>query len=178
MKKSAIYTRNGDKGTTSLIGGKRVAKYHPRVEAYGTVDELNAHIGVLMATIGDNTQRHTLETVANNLFDIGSILASEEPAADIPQSAIEEIEEQIDIISAQLPQQKGFLLPPTEESAARANVCRAVCRRAERRITALAEETEIPSSIGSYINRLSDYFFVLMRLLCQGKEKYWEKHWK
>lgn len=178
MKKSAIYTRNGDKGTTSLIGGKRVAKCHPRVEAYGCIDELNAHIGLLMAAISTHPQQHILEGIANNLFNIGSILACEESTADVPQSAIEKIEEQIDTISALLPQQKGFLLPPTAESAARANLCRTVCRRAERKVIALAEENEVSATICSYINRLSDYFFVLSRLLCSGAEKYWEKHWK
>lgn len=178
MKKSAIYTRCGDKGTTSLIGGKRVAKYHPRVEAYGTIDELNANIGLLMAVLDDHPQLPTLESIANNLFNIGCILANDETSDDIPQDAIEKIEEQIDIISARLPRQKGFLLPPAEEKAARANQCRTVCRRAERRITTLAKEAEIPPAICSYINRLSDYFFVLSRLLCNGAEKYWEKHWK
>lgn len=178
MKKSAIYTRGGDKGTTSLLGGKRVAKCHPRVEAYGTIDELNANIGLLMSALGNHPQLATLESIANNLFNVGCILANEEQSDDIPQSAIDNIEEQIDIISAQLPQQKGFLLPPTQERAARANLCRTVCRRAERRVIALAESADIPPAISSYINRLSDYFFVLSRLLCCGTEKYWEKHWK
>ena len=110
MKKSAIYTRCGDKGTTSLIGGKRVAKYHPRVEAYGTIDELNANIGLLMAVLDDHPQLPTLESIANSLFNIGCILANDETSDDIPQDAIEKIEEQIDIISARLPRQKGFLL--------------------------------------------------------------------
>ncbi|MBR3855991.1 MAG: cob(I)yrinic acid a,c-diamide adenosyltransferase [Bacteroidaceae bacterium] len=178
MKKSAIYTRNGDGGTTSLIGGKRVSKNHPRVEAYGTIDELNAHLGLLLAAIAPHPQCATIEKITNNLFNIGSILACEEPTTEIPATAIATIEEQIDTISAGLPQQRGFLLPPTNEQAARANVCRTVCRRAERAVSALATEAEIHPNVSAYINRLSDYLFVLTRLFCNQTEKYWEKHWK
>lgn len=178
MKKSAIYTRCGDKGTTTLIGGKRVSKNHPHVEAYGTIDELNAHIGLLLAAIENHPQRTILEAVSNNLFNLGCILAHEDSKEEIPSSCIQEIERQIDQISEQLPTQKGFLLPPASEAAARANLCRAVCRRAERRITAIATEAEISPSICAYINRLSDYLFVLARLLCTHQEKYWEKYWK
>ncbi len=178
MKKSAIYTRSGDSGTTSLIGGTRVSKCHPRVEAYGTIDELNAHLGLLMAAIAPHPQCIIIEGITNNLFNIGSILACEEQTAEVSTSTIEAIEEQIDIISAQLPRQQGFLLPPTDERAARANVCRTVCRRAERAVTALATEADITPTISAYINRLSDYLFVLSRLFCRETEKYWEKHWK
>lgn len=178
MKKSAVYTRTGDTGTTTLAGGKRVAKDHPRVETYGSIDELNAHVGLLATSMRNHSQHATLETIMNNLFTIGSYFACEDAVCMVPDCAAEQLEKEIDTIDSLLTPIHAFLLPGSNEASARANMCRTVCRRIERRIVALAAETEIPQQIYTYINRLSDYFFVLSRLLDNGAEKKWEKCWK
>lgn len=178
MKKTAIYTRRGDSGTTSLVNGARVPKCNMRVEAYGTIDELNAHLGALVAVMGTHPQREFVEGVMNNLFNVGCYLAGENKFGIPAPHVISSIEEQIDKISEELPVQQGFLLPPTDEAAARANVCRTVCRRAERCIVALSLDEKISEETVAYVNRLSDYLFLLSRLLGNNTEKMWEKHWK
>ena len=179
MKKAAIYTRKGDSGTTSLAGGKRVAKDDARVEAYGTIDELNAHIGLLAAAMGQNEHSKAIEAISNNLFAVGSYLAWENPCSvPVTTEAIERIEAQIDALDSRLRPIDRFLLPPCNETAARANVCRTVCRRAERRIVTLAGNANIDPLITTYVNRLSDYLFTLSRILSQGCEKFVEKDWK
>ena len=179
MKKAAIYTRKGDCGTTSLAGGKRVTKDDARVEAYGTIDELNAHIGLLAAAMGQNEHSEALEAISNNLFTVGSYLAWENPGGmPVTPGAIKRIEAQIDALYSRLEPINNFLLPPCNEAAARANVCRTVCRRAERRIVTLAKTTNIDPLITTYVNRLSDYLFTLSRILSQGCEKFVEKDWK
>ena len=179
MKKAAIYTRKGDNGTTTLADGERVAKDCVRVEAYGTIDELNAHLGLLAAAMEQNEHRATVEAVCNNLFAVGCYLASKTPhSVPVTNEAIEQIEEKIDTLDSKLKPINNFLLPPFIEAAARANVCRTICRRAERRIVTLAKDTSIDPQITKYVNRLSDYLFTLSRILSQDNEKFVEKHWK
>ena len=176
MKKATIYTRTGDNGTTSLCGGTRVAKDHPRVEAYGTLDELNAHLGLLAASLDNTATTGFIEEVENCIFTIGCQLADEECKKSLVNEVdIEKLEREIDAISASLPPLKSFILPAANEQAARANVCRTICRRAERQMTTLAKEHNIPAHAMVYVNRLSDYLFTLQRQLLSGKEKLWQK---
>ena len=176
-----IYTRTGDKGKTSLIGGKRVSKTHQRLEAYGTIDELNAHIGLLLALLpADESERTTLLQVQNILFVVGAQLATPpEVTGTLAVSAemLSTLEEAIDRIEAALPSLKAFVLPGGTQAASQCHVCRTVCRRAERRVLALASRATIPSELTSYLNRLSDYLFVLSRKINneQGmQEIFWQ----
>lgn len=176
-----IYTRTGDKGKTSLIGGKRVSKTHQRLEAYGTIDELNAHIGLLLAQLpADESERSTLLQVQNILFVVGAQLATPpEVSSPLAVSAemLSTLEEAIDRIEAALPSLKAFVLPGGTQAASQCHVCRTVCRRAERRVLALASRATIPSELTSYLNRLSDYLFVLSRKINneQGmQEIFWQ----
>jgi len=176
MKKATIYTCTGDSGNTSLAGGTRVAKNHPRVEAYGTLDELNAHLGLLAASIDNAATIGFIEAIENSIFTIGCHLADEN-SQEMPvnESDIERLEREIDTISASLPPLKSFILPANSEQAARANVCRTICRRAERVMVTLGKEYTICPRAMVYMNRLSDYLFVLQRQLMDGKEKMWQK---
>ena len=180
-----IYTKTGDDGTTSLVGGQRVKKYNPRVEAYGTVDELNAHIGMLAEMVKERSKdfdlafdvRERFETlfgqmkkIQNNLFVIQTLLATEdEPTyaklAQLPTDAAAEMEGWIDSIDAQLPRLKSFVIPGGSTTSAQAHIARTVCRRAERLIVRLADEEKIEDSIKKYVNRTSDYLFVTSRLV-------------
>ena len=176
MKKATIYTCTGDSGNTSLAGGTRVAKNHPRVEAYGTLDELNAHLGLLAASIDNAATIGFIEGIENCIFTIGCHLANENnQESPVNESDIERLEREIDTISASLPQLKSFILPANSEQAARANVCRTICRRAERVMVTLGKECTICPRAMVYMNRLSDYLFVLQRQLMDGKEKMWQK---
>lgn len=176
MKKAKIYTGTGDDGTTSLVGGTRVPKDHIRVEAYGTIDELNAQLGLLAVQLEDNAY---IVDIMNNLLTIGCSLATEgKTAYTLTQTEIETLENIIDKLEASLPPMRHFILPGGNEAAARANICRTVCRRAERAIVSLCREAEIDPVITTYINRLSDYLFLLQRQLLAGKEKIWENHCK
>lgn len=167
--KSRLYTRTGDDGTTSLIGG-RAPKHSLRLEAYGTVDELNSWLGLLAAEPGlDPARRDMLLSIQNTLFDIGASLAtapdSPWPAAPLRDSAVAALERHIDDIDAALPELRAFILPGGSPAAARANVARTVARRAERHITALAAEAPVDPAIMRYINRLSDLLFAFGREL-------------
>lgn len=175
MKKAAIYTGTGDSGTTSLCGGKRVPKEHPRVEAYGTLDELNAHIGLLVASLDDEATVDFITAIENDIFTIGCHLAAEDSNCPIGDADVERLERAIDAIDATLPEIRSFILPANSEQAARANVCRTICRRAERQMTTLAREHDISPKAMVYINRLSDYLFLLQRQLQGGEEKMWQK---
>lgn len=176
MKKATIYTGTGDTGSTSLSSGTRVSKDHPRVEAYGTLDELNAHLGLLAASLGDTPATRFIEVIENNIFTIGCYLAAEDKSTyPLDDNDIEQLERTIDSISLALPPLKSFILPANSEQAARANVCRTICRRAERAMTALSKEHSLHPGAMKYINRLSDYLFVLQRQLLDRKEKMWEK---
>ncbi|MBO7301507.1 MAG: cob(I)yrinic acid a,c-diamide adenosyltransferase [Bacteroidaceae bacterium] len=176
-KKATIYTATGDNGTTSLIGGTRVAKNHPRVEAYGTLDELNAHLGLLAASIHNTKIVAFIEEIENNILTIGCGLACKDAGniRTIPVEKISILEKEIDLLEASLPPMHDFILPSSDEAPARANLCRTVCRRAERTMVAVKEHSEVPQESMVYINRLSDYLFLLQRFLHNGKEKKWEK---
>ncbi|MEC9283802.1 MAG: cob(I)yrinic acid a,c-diamide adenosyltransferase [Bdellovibrionota bacterium] len=165
-----IYTKTGDKGETSLLNGTRVVKYHPNIEAYGSVDELNSNIGMLIH-LCENYQEEDLALlteISKNLFSIGSALACEKPEEakkflNINSLDLEKLEIAIDKFSENLKELKNFILPGGGMPACQAHICRSVCRRAERWVLQLqAAEHEM---IVSYLNRLSDYFFVLARYL-------------
>ena len=164
-----IYTRTGDDGTTGLIGGTRVKKHDIRLEAYGTVDELNSWIGLIRAMPLQEAEIKTLERIQNILFVIGAHLASDQPASFIKEQLpckeedISLLEQEMDRMSETLPGLTHFILPGGGTSAAHCQVARTICRRAERRIIELAEHTEVDPGLIKYINRLSDYLFVLAR---------------
>ena len=184
MKKSHLYTRGGDHGTTSLIGGSRVKKCALQLETYGTIDELNSHIGLLMAIIRPSSTSDTncLQWIQSRLFDIGTHLAmpyteGQVTPCSITAKHIAQLEQYIDTLDTQLPALHSFILPGGSIAAAQCHVCRTVCRRAERLITALAEESSISPDLQSYINRLSDFLFVYARFL-NKKEGVNEISWK
>ena len=155
-----VYTKTGDKGQTSLVGGKRVSKCCERLESYGTVDELNSHIGVLITYCSDRQDIDFLTGVQANLFVVGGYLATDE--------MISAVEKEIDRVQELLPPLRLFILPGGSRAAAFAHVCRTVCRRAERMILRLVETgAEVDDNVTAYVNRLSDYFFVLSRKLNQ-----------
>ena len=184
MAKSTVYTRTGDGITTSIIGGERIPKYSLRLEAYGTVDELSAFIGNLVAddSVIDQ-QRYDLLKVQNMLFNIGGYLATPPSIRkpEIPglsQDDINIMEEWIDKMDEQLPKLNNFIIPGGCKASAKANMARTVCRRAERRILQLASEEEINKLVFAYINRLSDYLFVIGRYLnkfANYEEIVWQK---
>lgn len=186
MKKSHIYTKTGDKGTTSLVGGVRVPKTHVRLEAYGTVDELNSHLGVLIASVSDPSSKELLQYIQHKLFAVGSYLATDQTQKElrvesrISEESILRLENAIDEIDGTLPPWRGFILPGGSYEASLCHVCRTVCRRAERRILILEDEGlgEIDEKVKQFMNRLSDYLFVLARklnLLTKNDEIYWDK---
>jgi len=173
-----IYTKTGDKGKTSLLAGGRVKKSHLRIEAYGTIDELNSFTGVLSSNISADrkmnfSQKESLlqaiSRIQHTLFNAGSIMAcAEKPAFEIKgveQDDISFLEKEMDRMNETLPELKNFILPGGSSAASGAHVCRSVCRRAERLAVQVAEEDENINNIVIYINRLSDYFFVLARKL-------------
>lgn len=179
-----IYTKTGDKGTTSLVGGTRVPKTHIRLEAYGTVDELNANLGLLVTYLSDEQDRHFLQQVQNRLFAVGSQLATDQEKTGLKEASVitceqvEAMEHEIDRLSNLLPPLSAFLLPGGSRGAAHCHVCRTVCRRAERRILALTEQAELTAELPAYMNRLSDYLFVLSRKMNQDEKKaeiFWDK---
>lgn len=162
----SIYTKTGDKGETSLASGQRVPKTDVRIEAYGTVDELNSWVGMLRAALitlpsSINPSMDTeLEWVQNKLFSLGAAL-SEAPGEWVTEEDVQQLETWIDAMQAVVPRQRAFLLPAGSESVCRSHLCRTVCRRAERRmLEAQSDETAL-----RFINRLSDYFFVLSRTI-------------
>jgi len=162
-----IYTKTGDKGQTSLFNGERRSKDDIRIEAYGSVDELNAFLGLLANKVNDKEQKQVLIGIQKNLFDLGAMLANptNTSKAVIEESNIEDLEKGIDNMNEHLPDLRTFVLPGGNEEASLAHVCRTVCRRAERRAITLAAESEIEAISIKYLNRLSDYFFVLSRKL-------------
>ena len=192
MKITKVYTRNGDTGQTSLVGGVRINKSDIRLETYGTVDELNSQMGLLAAMIAEKSEpgsaleaeRENIINIQGNLFIVGSYLATDQsqtplyPYAMLPEGETEKLEQAIDSLNAQLPEPQGFVLPGGTTAAAQAHVCRTVCRRAERHIAALAETAIVGPEIMQYINRLSDYLFVLAKIInfnMQQSEIIWKK---
>lgn len=185
-----IYTKTGDNGKTSLCDGSRLPKDDMRIEAYGTLDELNANIGLLIAMLQsdtpeknlahDNKLTERLEEIQAELFVIGTELAYTECKVKTIVSTkemIKNIEGDIDLMASQLPTHHHFILPGGTLSAAQSHVCRTVCRRAERRIVTLSQMTKYPAEILEFVNRLSDYLFILSRYLNNNSrtgEKTWE----
>lgn len=177
-----IYTRKGDSGTTALIGGKIVSKSCVRVESYGLVDELNSFVGHLYDQIEDTENKSFLYGILNKLFLIESHLAVAPEAADkkffadITASDSTTIEIEIDRLNENLPELTHFILPAGHKLVSLAHICRTVCRRAERNILRLHETEPVDAEILKYINRLSDYFFVLARALASqfgASDKHW-----
>jgi cob(I)alamin adenosyltransferase len=169
-----IYTKTGDKGKTSLIGGTKVPKSHIRINAYGTVDELNACIGLLRDLLTDEHSRELLREIQDRLFTIGSALACDPQKEtlmkipDLNESDILLLENEIDAMNSKLPEMKFFILPGGHVTASTAHICRTVCRRAERLVVELDDEEPLNQPlIIKYLNRLSDYLFVLARWIGQ-----------
>jgi cob(I)alamin adenosyltransferase len=183
-KKIKIYTKTGDDGTTGLVGGNRVKKYDLRLESYGTVDELNAWIGMIRSfELPENITGYLVE-IQNKLFNIGSRLASDEKGdayttqLSITEENIRFLEKAIDEMETGLPELTRFILPGGDLLVSHCHVARTVCRRAERRITEFSEQQNVQSEIVKYINRLSDFLFVLARRLSYNSntgEIFWVK---
>ena len=183
MKKSLVYTKTGDKGTTSLVGGTRVPKTHMRLEAYGTIDELNSHLGWLYTYLMDESDRSFILGVQHKLFSVGSYLATDREktqlkcASIITWEDVSHVEREIDKLDERLPELRAFVIPGGGRGAAICHVCRTICRRAERRILALSETCTISPELLAYVNRLSDYLFILSRKLNfdeQNNEIFWD----
>ena len=169
-----IYTKTGDTGSTSLFGGRRISKDDLRIEAYGTIDELNSFIGLLNASFSEATQNYFLSEVQRRLFTIGSNLASDPEkrviAPDIHDDDITTLENAMDTMDQFLEPLKNFILPGGDVAVAHAHMCRTVCRRAERRVITLDRLSKVDPIILVYLNRLSDYFFVLARYIAHSRE--------
>lgn len=167
-RKSSIYTKGGDKGETSLIGGRRVPKYHLRIEAYGSVDELMAQTAMLRDLVDDAALKEELLTILDIQMATSSILALDfkEVPEGIPQPGIDQVsflEDRIDEMDASLEPLHSFILPGGHPAISQAHIARTVCRRTERTILKLMQEVEIDEIIVQFYNRLSDYFFVFSR---------------
>jgi len=164
-----IYTRTGDDGTTGLIGGSRVKKHNIRLESYGTIDELNSYIGLIRSMQTDEHADKVLEIIQNKLFVIGANLATDDSIDLIKKQMpckkadIELLEKEMDEMNTSLPELRNFILPGGCQASSFCHVARTVCRRAERRIVELAESNEVDPLLIKFVNRLSDYLFVLSR---------------
>jgi len=176
---SKIYTKTGDTGTTGMATGERIAKFHPRMEAIGDIDELNSYIGVLIASLpSDSIYMDELSQIQHDCFDLGGELAM--PGHKLlPETSVIEIENFIERINADLPPLKDFILPGGNVSGAHCHFARAVCRRAERHFWKLVDQEpdSVNASAVTYLNRLSDYLFVLARALVRtdnGQEVLWQ----
>ena len=166
VRLTKIYTRGGDAGETSLGDGSRVSKLDGRIEAFGTVDELNAALGVVLAGDVPDELRGVLARVQNELFDVGadlSVPAAVEGRLRVDQSLVDRLEHDCDRFNADLPELRSFVLPGGTEAAARLHVARTICRRAERDVLRAAKEHELGPLVAVYLNRLSDLLFVLAR---------------
>ena len=183
-----IYTKTGDKGTTALFGGTRVSKHHIRIDSYGTVDELNSHLGLMRDQQVDEHSREIVIKIQDRLFTLGAILATDPEKAvlkngkerlNIPRISTEDIElleQEIDRMNEELPPMTNFILPGGHQTVSVCHVARCVCRRAERLASALYEIEPFEEQVLQYLNRLSDYLFVLARKLShdlQVKEVKW-----
>ena len=171
MKKSQVYTKGGDKGYTSLIGGTRVVKYHDRLEAYGTVDELNSIIGMIWAYDIEQKVKEILWRIQNQMFNIGAFLATDDSVSDlksrlnVDHEIVRALEIKMDEMEDGLDELTNFILPGGHPAVAACHIARTVCRRAERRIIKILDQDGSGEWIIMFINRLSDYFFVLSRYL-------------
>lgn len=176
-----IYTKTGDLGETSLFGGQRLPKSHLRIEAYGTVDELNSYVGLVRDNTADEAIRQLLKDIQDRLFTIGANLASDPSknmsTPDIRLSDIEALEQAMDKMEEELPALKNFILPGGHTTVSFCHVARCVCRRAERYVVALNLTEPIEPILIKYLNRLSDYLFVLSRKLAKdlgAEEVVWQ----
>ncbi len=181
-RKSRIYTKGGDQGETSLIGGRRVPKYHPRIEAYGSVDELMAHTALLRDLVEDPSLKEDLLTILELQMATSSILAVDldgipEGIPQIGSDQVRFLEDRIDEMDASLEPVHSFVIPGGHPAVSQAHVVRTVCRRTERTILKLMQETEVDAVIVQFYNRLSDYFFLISRKIANllGVE---QKPWK
>lgn len=166
-----IYTKTGDEGQTALFGGKRLPKSHLRIECYGTVDELNSFLGLVRDSTADEHIREVLFEIQNRLFDLGANLATD-PSKNLPipalaNSDIQLLENEIDAMEEVLPALKNFILPGGHVAVSQCHVARCVCRRAERLVVALNMEEPVEPMVLQYLNRLSDFLFVLSRKIGQ-----------
>ena len=176
-----IYTRKGDSGYTSLIDGDIVNKHNLSVDAYGTIDELNSFLGLLKDYIKDDKIKDILNKIQIKLFSIGSILASGKnknisEKVKIEKKDVEYIELEIDRLNKDLPELKNFVIPGGHKTSSYSHVCRSICRRAERKISELNNKSSVDSNILAYVNRLSDFFFVLSRFI-KYSDNVSESHW-
>ena len=167
-----IYTKTGDKGTTALIGGTRVSKADLRIEAYGTVDELNSYIGLVRDQEVNKTRLDILKEIQDRLFTIGALLATDPDKSrmktpDLHEEDIMLLEQEIDKMTAEVPPLRAFVLPGGHQSVSFCHVARCVCRRAERLAIRLQEVAEVEDLVIKYLNRLSDYLFALCRKMTQ-----------
>jgi len=167
-----IYTKTGDSGTTSLLGGRRVSKSHDRINAYGTVDELNAFMGLLRDQVVNTYRQEFLISIQERLFTIGASLAAEAPDSKVKRPDLQEddvttLEQAIDQMEESLPPMKNFVLPGGHQSVSFCHLARCVCRRAERLVIKLKESEQVEDMVVIYLNRLSDYLFVLGRKIVQ-----------
>jgi cob(I)alamin adenosyltransferase len=176
-----IYTKTGDKGQTSLIGGTRVAKHHLRIESYGTVDELNSYIGLIRdQDIADN-HKTVLKEIQDRLFTIGASLAADPEKSkmkipDLHTQDIELLEQEIDRMDSKLPPLRHFILPGGSNAISFCHIARCVCRRAERLSVHLAEDSFVEDKVIIYLNRLSDYLFTLGRMIA-NEQQITENEW-
>jgi len=176
-----IYTKTGDRGSTSLFGGTRVSKTHPRLEAYGSIDELVSHIGLLHDIATEDQDRQILERVMHYLMMAASMLATDVPPNPgkrviLPEESISMLEHEIDRMVAILPERSRFILPCGDPFVSQAHIARTVCRRTERNIIRLSEALDVEEPILIFINRLSDYLYILSRRWAQdlkAPEIYW-----
>jgi cob(I)alamin adenosyltransferase len=185
MKRVKIYTKKGDKGKTTLVFGENVAKDHPRVKAYGTIDELNASLGVATSFVKNRQVKQILQDIQNELFNIGAELASSGKLKkktseyyQLNKSKTADLEELIDCYDEQLPSLKTFILASGINVATSLQLTRTICRRAEREVVTLSKKEKVNPNILAYLNRLSDLLFVLARFLNKksgGKETRWKK---
>ena len=176
-----IYTKKGDKGHTSLMDGEIVKKHNLSVDAYGTIDELNSFIGLLKDYLIDNKIKVILNNIQLNLFSIGSILAAgknniKSSKVKIDKKDVHDLESHIDKLNEDLPELKNFIIPGGLKTSSYSHVCRSICRRAERKISELNKDISVDSNILAYVNRLSDFFFILSRHL-KHSEGISESNW-
>jgi cob(I)alamin adenosyltransferase len=169
-----IYTKTGDKGYTSLIGGTRVPKHHLRIEAYGTVDELNSHIGLIRDQEITAHDKEILKQIQDRLFTIGASLAADPERSkmvipDLHTEDIDLLEQEMDAMDGQLPPLRHFILPGGDNTISFCHIARCVCRRAERLSVHLAEESKVDEKVNIYLNRLSDYLFTLSRKIAMER---------
>ena len=178
---SRIYTKTGDKGFTTLIGGTRVPKFHLRIDSYGTVDELNSYIGMIRDQDITVHDKDLLKEVQDRLFTIGSSLAADPEKSkmiipDLNLADIELLEKEMDAINEQLPELRHFILPGGNNAISFCHIARCVCRRAERLAVHLSTESNVDEKVTVYLNRLSDYLFVLARKIGH-EQKIAENQW-